>query len=85
MDQGLPNPEAAERVTSREQDAVRLLLLIDGACKLVSDIERAAPGLESAVGVVRTQVRLQDWTSACATPTTSLMVKHQDAGAATSA
>jgi hypothetical protein len=59
VDQGVAHPEAAERVTSREQDAVRLLLLIDGASEPVSDAERADPGLESAVGVVRTQVRLQ--------------------------
>ncbi|MFG2232699.1 hypothetical protein ACGFNX_22280 [Streptomyces sp. NPDC048723] len=59
MDQALPNPEAAERVTSREQDAMRLLLLIDGACEPVSEAERAEPGLASALGVVRTQVRLQ--------------------------
>ncbi|WP_327161937.1 hypothetical protein [Streptomyces zaomyceticus] len=59
MDQGLPKPEDDERVTSREQDAVRLLLLIDGACEPVSDADLAEPGLETAVGVVRTQVRLQ--------------------------
>ncbi|MFE3269957.1 hypothetical protein [Streptomyces sp. NPDC059215] len=59
MDQGLPGPQADERVTSREQDAVRLLLLIDGACEPVSAPDRADPGLETAVGVVRTQVRLQ--------------------------
>ncbi|MFJ9643011.1 hypothetical protein [Streptomyces sp. NPDC101206] len=59
MDQALPNPEAAERVTSREQDATRLLLLLDGACEPVSDAEHATPGLVTAVGVVRTQVRLQ--------------------------
>lgn len=46
-------------MTSREQDAVRLLLLIDGACEPVSDLDRADAGLETAVGVVRTQVRLQ--------------------------
>lgn len=59
MDQGLSKPEDDERVTSREQDAVRLLLLIDGACEPVSDADLAEPGLDTAVGVVRTQVRLQ--------------------------
>ncbi|MFC5765429.1 hypothetical protein [Actinacidiphila bryophytorum] len=59
MDQELPTAEVDEPVTSREQDAVRLLLLIDGACESVSDPELADPGLAEAVGVVRTQVRLQ--------------------------
>lgn len=59
VDQQPPNPDTEVPVTSREQDAVRLLLLIDGACVPVSDAERADPGLTDAVGVVRTQVRLQ--------------------------
>lgn len=48
-----------ERVTSREQDAVRILLLLHGAGEPVDDAERADPGLETAVSVVRTTVRLQ--------------------------
>ncbi|GAA4077403.1 hypothetical protein GCM10022214_38960 [Actinomadura miaoliensis] len=48
-----------EPVTSREQDAVRILLLIDGACEPVNDVERADPRLAEAVGVLRTQVLLQ--------------------------
>lgn len=48
-----------EAVTSREQDAVRILLLIDGACEPVSDVERTDPRLIEAVGVLRTQVLLQ--------------------------
>ncbi|MGW2827094.1 hypothetical protein ACWC24_39890 [Streptomyces sp. NPDC001443] len=52
-----PGPE--DPVTSREQDAVRLLLLIDGACEPLTDAERALPALEHAVGVMRTQVKLQ--------------------------
>ncbi|WP_219911772.1 hypothetical protein [Nonomuraea fuscirosea] len=59
MDQALSNPNIDSPVTSREQDAVRILLLIDGACEDVSDADRALPGLAEAVGVVRTQVRLQ--------------------------
>lgn len=77
VDQGLPNPKTAERVTGRERDAVRLP---DGACEPVSDIDGAAPGLESAVGAVRTQVRLQKLDFWLRNPTTSVMVKHQDAG-----
>ncbi|MCX4530956.1 MULTISPECIES: hypothetical protein [unclassified Streptomyces] len=46
-------------VTSREQDAVRLLLLIDGACEPLSEADRVVPLLEHAVGVMRTQVKLQ--------------------------
>ncbi|MCW1097632.1 hypothetical protein ACWDF1_18620 [Streptomyces coelicoflavus] len=38
---------------------MRILLLIDGACEPANDAERADPGLVDAVGVVRTQVRLQ--------------------------
>ncbi|GAA4240234.1 hypothetical protein GCM10022254_64150 [Actinomadura meridiana] len=59
MDQGSQLPDADERVTSREQDAVRLLLLIDGVCESVPEVDLAQPGLGEAVGVVRTQVRLQ--------------------------
>lgn len=46
--------------TTRMQDAVRLLMLINEAAEPVSDEEIAAdPALTTAVGVVRTQVRLQ--------------------------
>ncbi|WP_372346606.1 hypothetical protein [Streptomyces sp. KL116D] len=38
---------------------MRILLLIDGASESVSDAVRDDPGLVDAVGVVRTQVRLQ--------------------------
>ncbi|MEV0675945.1 hypothetical protein AB0I60_05415 [Actinosynnema sp. NPDC050436] len=50
---------AEDPVTSREQDAVRILLLLDGAGEPVDDTERALPGLSRAVCVVRTTVRLQ--------------------------
>lgn len=46
-------------VTSREQDAVRILLLINGASEAPTGADLADPGLTDAVGVVRTQVRLQ--------------------------
>ncbi|MEU4494194.1 hypothetical protein AB0F96_12275 [Streptomyces sp. NPDC023998] len=46
-------------VTSREQDAVRLLLLVDGACGPLSEAEKTMPTLKRAVGVMRTQVKLQ--------------------------
>ncbi|WP_438484932.1 hypothetical protein [Streptomyces sp. S186] len=46
-------------VTSREQDAVRILLLINGASETPTGADLADPGLTDAVGVVRTQVRLQ--------------------------
>lgn len=46
-------------VTSREQDAVRILLLIDGASATPNGVDLTDPGLADAVGVVRTQVRLQ--------------------------
>ncbi|MEU6972783.1 hypothetical protein AB0A71_34730 [Kitasatospora aureofaciens] len=46
-------------VTSREQDAVRVLLLLDGACEPLNSADLDDPRLESAVGVVRSQVRLQ--------------------------
>ncbi|MDQ1045491.1 hypothetical protein [Streptomyces sp. V4I2] len=46
-------------ITSREQDAVRILLLINGASETPTGSDLADPGLKNAVGVVRTQVRLQ--------------------------
>lgn len=46
-------------VTSREQDAVRILLLIDGACEPINPAETADPRLVGAVGVVRAELRLQ--------------------------
>ncbi|MFJ4598086.1 MULTISPECIES: hypothetical protein [unclassified Kitasatospora] len=46
-------------VTSREQDAVRVLLLMDGACELANSADLDDSRLQSAVGVVRSQVRLQ--------------------------
>ncbi|MFF8772414.1 hypothetical protein [Kitasatospora sp. NPDC015120] len=45
--------------TSREQDAVRILLLIDGACEPLTSTEQALPALDRALGVVRSQVKLQ--------------------------
>lgn len=45
--------------TSREQDAVRILMLLNSAGEQVDDTERALPGLAEAVCVVRTTVRLQ--------------------------
>ena len=59
MDQSSVEQASKDPVTSREQDAVRILLLIDGACEPPAAVELASPGLESAVGVVRTQVKLQ--------------------------
>ncbi|MEV5472796.1 hypothetical protein AB0L66_10615 [Streptomyces sp. NPDC052207] len=59
MDQEVSRADAEAPVTSREQDAVRILLLIDGACQPAGDAERADLGLVDVVGVVRTQVRLQ--------------------------
>lgn len=59
MDQELPSSDGEDPVTSREQDAVRILLLIDGACEAVNGAELGDPALADAVGVVRTQVRLQ--------------------------
>ncbi|MEU7124276.1 hypothetical protein [Streptomyces zaomyceticus] len=59
MDQEGAGQGPGEPVTSREQDAVRLLLLIDGACEPVTEAETALPGLGRAVGVMRTQVKLQ--------------------------
>lgn len=46
-------------VTSREQDAIRILLLLDGACGALNSAETADPELAGAVGVVRGQVQLQ--------------------------
>ncbi|MFJ1776744.1 hypothetical protein ACIOKA_08410 [Streptomyces anulatus] len=59
MDHDQPQAEAHAPVTSREQDAVRILLLIDGACEPPSQADLADPGLAGAVGVVRAQVKLQ--------------------------
>lgn len=49
------------RPTTRMQDAVRILMLIDKAAEVVdgSTLAAADPPLATAVGVVRTQVRLQ--------------------------
>ncbi|WP_406318556.1 hypothetical protein [Streptomyces sp. NBC_00118] len=58
MDQ-VEDADADAPVTSREQDAVRILLLLDGACEAVNSAEAADPGLAGTVGVVRGQVRLQ--------------------------
>ncbi|TKA04746.1 hypothetical protein [Actinacidiphila oryziradicis] len=59
MDHEQAGQESEGPVTSREQDTVRVLLLIDGACEPVSEPGLVDPRLASAVGVVRTQVRLQ--------------------------
>ncbi|MEU6559283.1 hypothetical protein [Nocardia nova] len=59
MNRGLDLAERDDPVTSREQDAVRILLLLNGAGELLKDAERALPGLDTAVCVVRTTVRLQ--------------------------
>lgn len=48
-----------DRVTSREQDAVRILLLIDGAAEPLPAPIADDASLASAVGVVESQVRLQ--------------------------
>lgn len=46
--------------TTRMQDAVRILMLIDNAVESVTETDIADDAaLETAVGVVRTQVRLQ--------------------------
>jgi hypothetical protein len=46
--------------TTRMQDAVRILMLIDNAVESVAETDIADDAaLETAVGVVRTQVRLQ--------------------------
>ncbi|MFD6892704.1 hypothetical protein [Streptomyces sp. NPDC059957] len=59
MDHDGASAEADGPPTSREQDAVRILLLVDGACEPLSVPEQAEPALQQAVGVVRTQVKLQ--------------------------
>lgn len=59
MDHNRAGAEPEGPPTSREQDAVRLLLLIDGACEPLSVPELAEPVLQQAVGVMRTQVKLQ--------------------------
>ncbi|MGW4325891.1 hypothetical protein ACWEKR_08385 [Nocardia sp. NPDC004573] len=58
MDQRADPLSAEDPVTSREQDAVRILLLLDSAGEPVDDTERRIPGLSTAVCVVRTTVRL---------------------------
>ncbi|MDQ1245768.1 MAG: hypothetical protein QG597_135 [Actinomycetota bacterium] len=46
--------------TTRMQDAARLLMLINEAAEDITDADTAGdPALETAIGVVRTQVRLQ--------------------------
>src|SRR4051812_31970804 len=66
-----PEPAVpAQPTTSRMQDAVRLLLLIDGAAEPVgSPPPPAAP--DGAAGVLRTQVLLQKLDFCSATRTTS--------------
>lgn len=59
MDQQTDPLTAEDPATSREQDAVRILLLLAGAGEPVDDTERALTGLGTAVRVVRTTVRLQ--------------------------
>lgn len=59
MDHNGAGMEPEGPATSREQDAVRILLLIDGACEPLSVPEQAEPVLQQAVGVMRTQVKLQ--------------------------
>lgn len=58
-ERGPTDADQGPMVTSREQDAVRLLLLIDGACEPVTSAEALDPALAGAVGVVRSQVLLQ--------------------------
>ncbi|MFB9369037.1 hypothetical protein [Kitasatospora albolonga] len=53
------SPDPDTPATSREQDAVRILLLINGASESPNSVELSDPGLAEAVGVVRSQVRLQ--------------------------
>lgn len=53
------NDDEAVPATSREQDAVRLLLLIDGACEPLAAADAQDAALAGAVGVVRGQVLLQ--------------------------
>ncbi|SDH71541.1 hypothetical protein [Pseudonocardia oroxyli] len=59
MVEGPPSPVGVVPVTSREQDAVRILLLLDNAGEPVDVAERTLPGLDTAVCVVRSTVRLQ--------------------------
>ncbi|MEU5015237.1 hypothetical protein AB0G35_34190 [Streptomyces sp. NPDC021749] len=60
MDQDVTTAQGDEaRITSREQDAVRVLLLLDGACEPVSNADLEDPRLATAVGVLRAQLRLQ--------------------------
>jgi hypothetical protein len=59
MNRVLDLPNEDDPVTSREQDAVRILLLLNSAGEAVEDGELSLPGLASAVCVVRTTVRLQ--------------------------
>jgi len=59
VDHEVAPSEGGDPVTSREQDVVRILLLLNGAGEPVEDAERGQPGLETAVRVVRTTVRLQ--------------------------
>lgn len=55
-----PTEDLMGRPTTRMQDAVRLLMLINEAAEPVTEEEtRGDPALETAVGIVRTQVRLQ--------------------------
>lgn len=58
-ERGPADDDQVPPATSREQDAVRLLLLIDGACEPISGTEALDPALTDAVGVVRSQVLLQ--------------------------
>jgi hypothetical protein len=53
------NDEVSTAATSREQDAVRILLLIDGAAEPLSAPIRDDAVLTDAVGVVEGQLRLQ--------------------------
>lgn len=59
MENELTQSESEAPVTSREQDAVRLLLLIHGASERPNEVDLTDPRLKGAAGVVRTQVRLQ--------------------------
>ncbi len=54
-----PNGQAGMAVTSREQDAVRILLLIDGAAAALPGPISDDAALADAVGVVQGQTRLQ--------------------------
>ncbi|MFJ1458678.1 hypothetical protein [Nocardia sp. N2S4-5] len=53
------NGEAGSVATSREQDAVRILLLIDGAAEPLPGAIADDDALNDAVGVVQGQIRLQ--------------------------